>query len=56
MVSHFSRLLMIFIFVMNIIMCIMNTITFLGAATGSPYVVFKLAFSYGFMLRKNIYI
>ena len=29
---------------------------FLGAATGSPYIVFKLTFSYGFMLRIYIYI
>ena len=25
--------------------------TFLGAAAGSPYIVLKLTFSYGFMLR-----
>ena len=30
--------------------------TFLGAACGSPYIVFKLTFSYGFMLRIYIYI
>ena len=29
---------------------------FLGAAAGSPYIVFKLTFSYGFMLRIYIYI
>ena len=29
---------------------------FLGAAAGSPYIVFKLTFSYGFMFRIYIYI
>ena len=29
---------------------------FLGAAAGSPYIVFKLTFSYGFMLRIYLYI
>ena len=29
---------------------------FLGAAAGSPYIVFKLTFSYGFMLRIYNYI
>ena len=32
------------------------TYTLLGAAAGSPYIVFKLTFSYGFMLRIYIYI
>ena len=31
-------------------------LVFLGAAAGSPYIVFKLTFSYGFMLRIYIYI
>ena len=33
-----------------------SSLFFLGAAAGSPYIVFKLTFSYGFMLRIYIYI
>ena len=40
----------------NVSLYIVKLIMFLGAAAGSPYIVFKLTFSYGFMLRIYIYI